>query len=141
MHEVFFFTAALLHLNSLPSLLNHLRLPSQETPSFGLRSSYSLGADPTENAVSIVITQQCLYCCLLIRCRGNLFSESLPSNERHIWLSYSGFQTSCHSIFTFLLSCASLKINRNFCSSCALSVPIVTSSVLQAVTIKSPFLF
>jgi hypothetical protein len=42
---------------SLPSPLNHLRLPTQETPlilsSAGLRSSlYSLGEDPTENTVS-----------------------------------------------------------------------------------------
>jgi hypothetical protein len=49
--------------NSLPSLLNHLRLLPQEAPSTvlpaGLGSSlYSLGADPTENTVSIIIAQQ-----------------------------------------------------------------------------------
>jgi hypothetical protein len=78
--------------NNSSSLLNHLRLPFQETPSIiplvGLGSSlYSLGADPTENTVSIVIAQQYLDRCLFIRCRGNLFTESLRSNERLFWLS------------------------------------------------------
>jgi hypothetical protein len=87
----------------LPSLLNHLRLPSQEIPSIiissGLGSSlYSLGSDPKENAVSIVTVQQYFDCCLRIRYRGNLFIESLPSNERLLWLRYSGFQASCHNI-------------------------------------------
>jgi hypothetical protein len=44
-------------------------------------SLYSLGADPTESIVSIVIAQQYLDCCLLIRCGVMLFTESLPSNE------------------------------------------------------------
>jgi hypothetical protein len=69
-----------------PSLLNHLRLPSPETLNYfsaGLGPSlYSLVAEPTENTASIVIAQQYLNCCLLIRCRGNMFTESLPSNER-----------------------------------------------------------
>jgi hypothetical protein len=58
----------------LLSLLNHHWLPSQEVPpvlsSAGLRSSLcSIGADPTENTVSIIIAQY-LDCCLLIRCAG-----------------------------------------------------------------------
>jgi hypothetical protein len=32
-----------------------------------------------------------LDCCLRIHCRGNVFTESLPSNERLFWLCYSGF--------------------------------------------------
>jgi hypothetical protein len=49
----------------------------------GLGSSlYRLGADTTEHIVSILIAQKYLDCCLLIRCRGNLFTESLSSNER-----------------------------------------------------------
>jgi hypothetical protein len=39
-------------------------------------------SDLPENAVSIVIAQQYFHCCLRIRCRGKLFTESLPSNER-----------------------------------------------------------
>jgi hypothetical protein len=75
-------------LNSLPSLLNHRRLPSQESPSIiisgGLGSSlYTLGAAPRENTVFY----QSLYCSLRIRCRGNLFTESLSSNECLFWLS------------------------------------------------------
>jgi hypothetical protein len=60
-------------------------------------SLYSLGADSTESTLSIVIAQKYLDFCLLISCRGTLFTESLPSNERLIWLRYSGFQASCHN--------------------------------------------
>jgi hypothetical protein len=42
----------------------------------------SLGAYPTENTVSIVISQQYLDCCLRIRCSGNVFTQPLPSNGR-----------------------------------------------------------
>jgi hypothetical protein len=59
---------------------------------------YNLGADPTENTVSLVIAQKSLDCCLFIHYRGNLFTESLSSNESLFWLRYPGFQTSCHSI-------------------------------------------
>jgi hypothetical protein len=33
---------------------------------------------------------------LSIRWRGNVFTEPLPSNERLLWLHYSGLQASCH---------------------------------------------
>jgi hypothetical protein len=36
--------------------------------------------------------------CLRIRCHGNVFIESLHSNERLFWLCYSGFQASCDNI-------------------------------------------
>jgi hypothetical protein len=42
--------------------------------------------------------QQYLYCCLRIRCSGNVFTEPLPSNERLLWLHYSGLQASCHNM-------------------------------------------
>jgi hypothetical protein len=58
---------------------------------------YSLGAYATENTVSIVIAQKYLDWCLRNRCRGKLFTESLPSNENLLWLCYSGFQASCHN--------------------------------------------
>jgi hypothetical protein len=38
-------------------------------------------------------------CCLRIRYRRTVFTESLPSNERLLWLCYSGFRVSCHSIY------------------------------------------
>jgi hypothetical protein len=47
--------------------------------------------------ICCVIPQQYFDYCLFIRCRGNLFTESLPSNERLLWLRYSGFQASCHN--------------------------------------------
>jgi hypothetical protein len=68
-------------------------------PGFSL---YRLGADPTENSVSIVIAQKYFDCCFLIRCRGNLFTKLLPSNERLLCLHYSGFQASCHIIITIM---------------------------------------
>jgi hypothetical protein len=84
-----------------PSVLNHLQLSSSSdslnSDSAELGSSlYSLGADPTENTVSIVIAQQFFACCLLIRCCANVFIELLSSNERLLWLRYSGFQASCY---------------------------------------------
>jgi hypothetical protein len=33
--------------------------------------------------------------CLRIRCRGNVFTEPLPSSERHPWHHCSGLRTSC----------------------------------------------
>jgi hypothetical protein len=89
--------------NFLPSLHNHLWLPSQETPSIILPAGlgpllYRLRADPTGNTISIFIAQQYLDCSLLICCCGNLFTESVPSSECLLWLPYSGFQASCHSI-------------------------------------------
>jgi hypothetical protein len=90
--------------NAVP-ILNHLFSISlsQETLSnnfsVGLGSSlYSHGADPTENKIFVAKAQQYFYCCLRIRCRGNVISESLPSNKRLLWLHYSGFQASCHNI-------------------------------------------
>jgi hypothetical protein len=78
-------------LNSLPSHLNHLRLPSHETPSVrlltGLGSSlYSLGTDSAENTVYIVIAQQYFDCCLRIRCLElKVYSLSaIPAFRRHV---------------------------------------------------------
>jgi hypothetical protein len=86
------------------SQFSHLRLPSQETPSIlillaGLGSSlYSVGVDPTENTISILTAQQYFDCCLCIHYHRNVFTEPLPSNECLLWLHYSSFQASCHSI-------------------------------------------
>jgi hypothetical protein len=57
------------------------RLPQLFTAGLGL-SLYSLGEDPIENIISIVIVHQYFDYCLRIRCRGNLFTASLPKNER-----------------------------------------------------------
>jgi hypothetical protein len=68
----------------------------------GLQSSlYSLGSDPAENTVPIGIALLYLNFCLRNCCRGNLFTESLPSNDRLLWFRYSGFQTLCHNIKLF----------------------------------------
>jgi hypothetical protein len=47
------------------------------------------------------LQRKLLYCCLRICCRGNVFTDSLPSNERIFWLRYSGFRVSCHCIYTY----------------------------------------
>jgi hypothetical protein len=84
-----------------PSLLKYLLLPSQKTLSIisqlALDRRY-IASHPTGNTFSVIIAQQFLDCCLLIFCRGNLFTESLPRNERLLWLCYSGFQESCPNI-------------------------------------------
>jgi hypothetical protein len=41
--------------------------------------------------------QQYLYFCFRIRCRGNIFTQPLPSNGRLLWLHYSDLQASCHN--------------------------------------------
>jgi hypothetical protein len=61
-----------------------------------------LGADVIENTVSSTIAQQYFNCCLRIHCRWNLFTESLLSNERLLWLRYSEFQAPCHSTFVLV---------------------------------------
>jgi hypothetical protein len=43
-------------------------------------------------------SQQFLYCCLRIRCRGNLFTEPLPSSGRLLLLYYYGLRVSCQNI-------------------------------------------
>jgi hypothetical protein len=60
--------------------------------------------DHTEDTVSLLLErsvysavaqQRKLFdCCLRIRCGGNVFTLSLPSNERLSWLHYSCFR--CH---------------------------------------------
>jgi hypothetical protein len=90
----------------LPFLLNHLWLPSEETCSVlfqaGLASSsYGVWLDPMETPFPS-LSQQYFNCCLLIRCCGNVFTESLPSNKRLLWLHYSSFQVSCHNIVSLL---------------------------------------
>jgi hypothetical protein len=35
-------------------------------------------------------TKQFFYCCICIRCRGNVFSEPLPSNDRGIHIQTYG---------------------------------------------------
>jgi hypothetical protein len=59
-------------------------------------SLHSFESDPTENTVSIVIST--IPQLLLIRCRTNVFAETLPSNGHLFWLHYSGFRPSCHYI-------------------------------------------
>jgi hypothetical protein len=33
------------------------------------------------------------------RCRGNLFTESLPNSERLFWLRYSGYRASYQNMY------------------------------------------
>jgi hypothetical protein len=48
---------------------------------------------------SVAEQRKLLDCCLRICCRGDLFSESLLSNERILWFHYSGFRASCHHTY------------------------------------------
>lgn len=49
-------------------------------------------------------TRQAILLLSRIRCRGNIFTESLSSNESPLWLRYSGFHTSCHNMTSFLFN-------------------------------------
>jgi hypothetical protein len=91
-HEVFFSQPHSRNpTNSLASLLSHLRLPSQETPSIipsaGLGSSlYSLGTEPIQNTICIFIAQQYLDCCLFSRCLAMkvYLGSAIPAFRRHV---------------------------------------------------------
>jgi hypothetical protein len=100
----------------LESLLNHLRLPSQETPSvllsadlgsslYGFREAPAKTPFPNNSfiVIEVCLPRRCVETSvfLLLRAcsfRANLFPESMPRNERLLWLRYSGFLASCHSI-------------------------------------------
>jgi hypothetical protein len=51
----------------------------QRLPQFS--SLYNLWEDPHKTSFPLLF-QQYLNCCLFIRCRRNMFTETLPSNER-----------------------------------------------------------
>jgi hypothetical protein len=68
----------------------------------------------SDNSLSVVgktclqyhfIKGKLIHCFLRILCRGNVFTESLPRNERLFRLRYSGFQASCHVIYEMLSYC------------------------------------
>jgi hypothetical protein len=101
------------------SLLSHLRLPSQETPSIPsqpaldpryIASGWIQQKTPFFNNSSIVIVvclpSRCIETAGLLLCACSLpqepVSESFPSNERLLWLRYSGFQASYHNIIITL---------------------------------------
>jgi hypothetical protein len=88
-------------MNSLPSSSTSVSRDSLNCFWLARDSRYiaSFGEDPTENTNSIVIAQQYLDCCLLIRCSGSVFTETLPRNRCLFWLHYPGFQSSCHNMY------------------------------------------
>jgi hypothetical protein len=47
------------------------------------------------------LSQQYLNCSLFV-CRRSVFTETLPSSERLLWIRYFGFQASCHNIVKVL---------------------------------------
>jgi hypothetical protein len=77
----------------LPFLLSH------STAISGDSLNYPAGLGFNRKHHLIVIAQRFFDCCLSIPFRGNLFTESLPSNKRLLWLRYSGFQSSCHKVY------------------------------------------
>jgi hypothetical protein len=131
----------------LLSLLNHSTAVTRNSIMF---PSDGLGADTTDKIVSIVINQQCLDCCLRIRWPQNLFTESLPGNERLPWLRYSGFQASFHStlpntlvqIVTFYICIQELPVSNHGLDTDSPDwdfsrFPSVTSRICRDSTLKS----
>jgi hypothetical protein len=47
--------------------------------------------------------QQFLCCYVLNLCGGHVFTAPLPRNGRLVLIKYSGLQSSCHNILTFVL--------------------------------------
>jgi hypothetical protein len=45
----------------------------------------------------LAMAQQFLYCCMCIRCHGEVFTMSLPNNGHLFWLHHSGRQQLCHT--------------------------------------------
>jgi hypothetical protein len=41
------------------------------------------------------------YCCVRMRCRGNVFNEQLPSDGRLLWVHYSGFRAAYRNIISY----------------------------------------
>jgi hypothetical protein len=99
--------------SQLPSLLNHLRLPSQGLPQLWFQLTWDpryiasgrpQWKTPFPNSSSIVIevcllrrcmeTLQFFCCCVRVHSRGYPFTEPLPSNEL-----IPAFRPSCHDTF------------------------------------------
>jgi hypothetical protein len=85
------------------------RLDSTRLDSIQLNSSlYPFRPDHAENTASLLVGRRVysavtyqlklLDFCLRIRCSGDVFTESLPTNERLFWLRYSDFRASCQNI-------------------------------------------
>jgi hypothetical protein len=95
-------------------LLNHLRLPSSETPpiiiSVAWDPRYIASGRPQQKPVfrnnsfiliGVCLARRCVETAVFfisIHFRGNMFIESLPSNERLLLIPYSSFQASCHNM-------------------------------------------
>jgi hypothetical protein len=62
----------------------------------------TLSDERTPPVVMCLLTRllrNCFFlCCVLIRFRGNVFTELLSSNWRLLWFYYSSFRASCHII-------------------------------------------
>jgi hypothetical protein len=124
MHQVLFsqpnsFLAIMLQLSIPKTRLNSIPLlPSSYPGRLASRNSTRLFSSEhsflttfkgsrRKHCVSIVgktrlqrrcIATKLLDCCLRICCHGNVFTQSMPSNEHLFWLHYYGFRASCHSI-------------------------------------------
>jgi hypothetical protein len=61
-------------------------------------SLYRLGADPTENIVSIVIADRYLDCCLRIRYRRNVFTQPLSISRRLLICLFHSNGCTCYNM-------------------------------------------
>jgi hypothetical protein len=84
-------------------------LPSHDSPVMPAGLSYSFGTDPTGitafNSYSVVtcVSGVVFTWLLLSHCLATgVFTEPFPSSGCLSWLHNSGFQQTCHNIYTFL---------------------------------------
>jgi hypothetical protein len=119
-HEVFFAQSNSLLAISSQSTSTVLSRTLPSSNSSCVKSSlYSLEADPQKTPLPLLLRrrvysttayqQKFFDCCLRIRCRGNVFTEHLPSNGRLLWFHYSGFRASYHSTLALLIFLSSLQ--------------------------------
>jgi hypothetical protein len=103
----------------------------QSTVSHTHTSVLSLLGSPLSISWQFLYCYKCVFTSLLhskcsspivmcVHLHGNLFIESMPSNESLLWLHYSGFQASCHNIICLVTSCSLVDMYQHFRGTCRL---------------------
>jgi hypothetical protein len=73
------------------------------TPRHGQRRKHSIYCWRGVFTTLLHSNGKLLDCFLRIRCCGNVFTETLPRNERLFRLHYSDIRASCHSMYVFIM--------------------------------------
>jgi hypothetical protein len=121
-------------LNSVPLLPSSYldRLPSRNSTQFFFNWTvlYNHFTRTTQKTQPLccwegVCIAPLLDCCLRIRCRWNVFTESLPSNEHLFWLDCFCCRASCHSIIGLYNCTAQYTFSTYLCYVCVLALSVL----------------